>query len=106
MATLMIMGSMPSHERGSSQNNHLLYETQLLLDQCTSTFLGRPQTHVDAIRAGILHNEAWNAFILPESLDWSGLSRSLVQIASEVSAPASVRYLQNLTEICMSDTGR
>jgi len=102
----MIMGSMPISERGSTQNNHLLYETQLLLDQCTSTFLSRPQTHVDAIRAGILHNEAWKAFVLPESLDWSGLSRSLVQIASEVSAPALVRCLQSLTDVHLFDTGR
>jgi hypothetical protein len=101
----MIMGSMPVGERVSTQNSHLLYETQLFLDQCTSTFLARPQTQIDAIRAGILHNEAWKAFNLSESLDWSGLSRSLVQIATGVSEVVP-QGRKNLTQSCVLNKRR
>jgi hypothetical protein len=82
LSTIINMGPMPVPER---QSNHLLYETQLLLDQCTSTYLARSQTHVDAMRAGILHYEVWKSFDSADRLDWSGTSKSLVKIASEVS---------------------
>lgn len=82
----MSMLTSAPEELQATQTRHSLAELELLLDQCTATYLGRPQTVIDGMRVGLLLNEAWHSFRHPDVLDWTGMSRSLVKIASQVGA--------------------
>lgn len=81
----MNMLALPQEELTTIQNKHALAELELLLEQSIATYLARPQTVIDGMRVGLLLNEAWRSFRAPDCLDWSGTSRSLVKIASQVS---------------------
>lgn len=93
LSTLMGMLAYSTEELETTQSRHALAELELLLDQCITTLLARPQTVIDSMRAGILINEAWRSFRNPDCLDWSGTSRSLVKIASQVNSISRHRGL-------------